>query len=197
MEDQSRAKEQLVVQETHAGDDEVFELQITAVAHPIELFELNFPRPPQGTWREKFDIRVDARFASMDVKLENVTVRVAARGARLTTACKGCSLLPHSLYGSLPLSSHSLLAVQETVTQQVAASGSAQVQAKVGVLQGFDGNASVEAKASGEASRHIAKQGTREESVSRVVPRPHGSWDISEPHGLGVLSGDYLTSRGQ
>src|ERR1051326_3988143 len=103
------------------AEAEVFEFQVEQIAHPIELCELNFPRPPQGLWREQFDIRVDVRFAYMDLKLENVTVRVATRSARLNSLCVGCSLLPYSLYGSLPLPSHSVVAVKEKTTQQVAA----------------------------------------------------------------------------
>lgn len=42
---------------------EVFDFQVEPNLNPIDLFELNFPRPPQGTWHEKFDIRADVRFA--------------------------------------------------------------------------------------------------------------------------------------
>jgi hypothetical protein len=182
---------------THADEQEVFDFEIDPNAHPIELFELSFPRPPQGTWRERFDIRVDARFAYMDLKLDQVTVRVATRGARLSSACTGCFLLPHSLYGLNPLPSRSIVAVQEKQTEQTGASAAAQMQLRLGGLQGIDGNASLEAKASGETARRIEKAGSREESVPRVVPRPHGAWDLSEPHKSdGCLDGDYLTSRG-
>jgi hypothetical protein len=177
---------------------EVFDFQVEPNANPIELFELTLPRPPQGTWREKFDIRVDVRFAHMILKFDNVSVRVATRGARLGSICTGCSLLPHSLYGLNPLPSRNVVAVQEKHTQEVAASAASQVQAKVGGLQMFDASASLDAKASGEAARRVERQGVREESVSRVVPRPHGTWELSEPNGSdGCLDGDYLTSRGQ
>jgi hypothetical protein len=58
--------------------------------------------------------------------------------------------------------------------------------------------AALEAKASGETALEIQKKGKREESVIRVTPRPHGAWDIVEPHKPDQwLDGDYLTSRGQ
>src|ERR1700743_3551116 len=79
---------------------------------PIELFELNFPRPPQGTWRERFDIRADVRFAYMMLKFDEVLVRVATKAARLSSTCVGCSLLPHSLYGLKPLVSRNTIAIQ-------------------------------------------------------------------------------------
>src|SRR6476659_10033416 len=79
-------------------DQEVFELETVPVSHPMELFELTFPRPPQGTWREQFDIRADVRFAHIDLVFDDITVRVSTRGARLSSSCTGCSLLPHSLY---------------------------------------------------------------------------------------------------
>jgi len=177
---------------------EVFDFQVEPNPNPIELFELTLPRPPQGTWREKFDIRADVRFAHIVLKLDNVFVRVATRGARLSSSCSGCGLLPHTLYGLNPLPSRNVMAVQEKETREVGASATAQIQAKVGGLQVFDGNASLEAKASGDAAHRVERQGSREESIPRVVPRPHGAWDISEPNGLdGCLDGDYLTSRGQ
>jgi hypothetical protein len=62
----------------------------------------------------------------------------------------------------------------------------------------LDASASIDTKASGEAAHRVEKQGSREESISRVVPRPHGTWDLSEPDSAeGCLDGDYLTSRGQ
>jgi hypothetical protein len=179
-------------------EPEVFDFHVEPIPHPIDLFELSFPRPPQGTWRKRFDIRVDVRFAYMDLALGEVTVRVSTRGARLASACTGCSLLPHSLYGLNPLPSRNVVAVEEKQSAVIGASGTAQVQVKAGVFQGFDAGASLEAKASGEAARRIERQGTREESIPRVVPRPHGAWDLSEPHkDNGCLDGDYLTSRGQ
>ncbi len=180
------------------SDPEVFDLTVEPNETPIDLFELALPRPPQGTWRERFDIRADVRFAHMILKFENVLVRVAARSARLSSLCTGCSLLPHSLYGLNPLPSRNVVAVQERQTREAGASGAAQLQAKAGLLQGLDGSASIEAKASAEAAYKVEKQASHEESVSRVIPRPHGAWELTEPNGSdGCLDGDYLTSRGQ
>lgn len=180
----------------HEG--EVFDLEVEPNDAPIELFELHFPRPPQGTWKEKFDIRADVRFAYMTLKFDNVFVRVATKAARLSSACTGCALLPHSLYGLNPLPPRNVIAVQEKQTREVAGGMAAQMQAKVGVLQGADASSSIDAKASAEAAHRIEKQGVHEESVSRVVPRPHGAWELTEPNKPdGCLDGDYLTSRGQ
>jgi hypothetical protein len=179
-------------------DAEVFDFWVTGNPNPIELFELSFPRPPQGTWRERFDIRADVRFAYMMLKFDDVFVRIATRSARLSSTCSGCALLPHSLFGSRPLPSRNTLVVQEKQVREAGVSGAAQVQGKAGIFQGADVSASLDAKASGEAKLHIEKQGSREETVSRVVPRPHGAWDFIEPDGAdGCLDGDYLTSRGQ
>jgi hypothetical protein len=125
-------------EETESDDGEVFDLSVEPVEQPIELFELTFPRPPQGTWRENFDIRVDVRFAHMDLQLDNATIRVATTAARLSTSCSGCTLLPHSLFGLSPLPTRSVVAVEEKQTSQVGASASAQAKAKVGGLQVFD-----------------------------------------------------------
>jgi hypothetical protein len=128
----------------------------------------------------------------MILKFENALIRVATKGARLSSACTGCSLLPHFLYGLHPLPSRNTIAVQEKQTREVAASGTAQLQARSGVLQGMDASASIDTKASGEAAHRVEKQGSREESISRVVPRPHGTWDLSEPDSAeGCLDGDY------
>jgi len=188
-----------VVAEAEASDaGETFNFVIDPILDSIELFELTFPRPPQGTWRDRFDIRADVRFAHMELSFEDVDVRISTRGARLTTVCVGCSLLPHSLYGLHPLPSRSVISVQERHTQEVSASGAAQAQAKIGGLQMVDGSATLEAKASGETARRIERQASREEAVPRIVPRPHGAWDFNEPHlADGCLEGDYLTSRGQ
>ena len=59
-----------------SGEIEVFDFQVEPNPNPIELFELTLPRPPQGTWREKFDIRADVRFAHIILKFDNVFVRV-------------------------------------------------------------------------------------------------------------------------
>lgn len=141
---------------------------------------------------------MDVRFAYMILKFNDVVVRVAARGARLSSACTGCSLLPHSLYGLKPLPARNSVAVQERETREIEASGAAQVQGRMSVFQGIDGSATLDAKASAETARRVEKQGSREESVPRVVPRPYGAWELSEPNGAdGCLDGDYLTSRGQ
>ncbi|MCA6109013.1 hypothetical protein [Bradyrhizobium cenepequi] len=192
-------QERTAVVEIHEADTrEVFDLVVEPNLNPIDLFELTLPRPPQGSWREKFDIRADVRFAQMILKFDNILVRVGTRAARLSSACDGCSLLAHSLYGLNPLPSRNVVAVQEKQTREIAASGAAQIQAKIGVLQGVDGGASLDAKASGETAHRVEKQASREESVLRVIPRPHGSWDLTEPNAReGCLDGDYLTSRGQ
>jgi hypothetical protein len=177
---------------------EIFDLVVEPNPNPIDLFELSLPRPLQGTWRERFDIRVDVRFANMILKFDDIVVRVGARSARLSSACSGCSLLPHSLYGLIPLPARNVVAVQEKQTREIAASAAAQIQGKMSVLQGVDGSASLDAKASGESAHRVEKQASREESISRVVPRPHGAWDLTEPNSRdGCLDGDYLTSRGQ
>jgi hypothetical protein len=146
-------------------DGEVFDLWVEPNPTPIELFELNFPRPPQGTWRERFDIRADVRFAYTTLKFDDVLVRVGTKTARLSSTCLGCSLLPHSLYGLKPLPPRNLIAVQEKRTQEIGASATAQIYGKMGVLQGVDGSASLEAKAIGEAAHRVEKLGSREESI--------------------------------
>jgi 8-oxo-dGTP pyrophosphatase MutT (NUDIX family) len=64
-----------VVQPVDPHEGEVFDLEVEPNDALIELFELHFPRPPQGTWKEKFDIRADVRFAYMTLKFDNVSVR--------------------------------------------------------------------------------------------------------------------------
>jgi hypothetical protein len=117
-------------------EPEVFDFEVDPVAHEIELFELGLPRPPQGMWRERFDIRADVRFAYMDLKFDHVTVRVSAKSARLSSRCTGCSLLPHSQYGLDPLPARSVVDVTEKHTAQADASGVAQMHIKAGLLLG-------------------------------------------------------------
>ena len=141
-----------------ASEVEVFELEARPVAYPMDLFELSFPRPPQGAWRDKFDIRADVRFAYMDLVFDQVTVRVSTRRARLNSSCRGCFLLPHSLYGLNPLPARNVIAVQEKQTEELMGSAAVAVQSKASISQGFDAGMSVEGKASGEAARRVERQ---------------------------------------
>jgi hypothetical protein len=140
---------------------EVFDFQVDPVAHTVALFELHFPRPPQGLWRERFDIRVDVRFAYVDLEFGSATVRVSARGARLSSRCTGCHLLPHSLYGLLPLPARSVVAVQETETAHLNASAAAEVKVDAGLLRGVDVSSSIGGKATAQTGSKIGRHKTR------------------------------------